>query len=389
MNYKKITVSRADSAGFSGNMAFPADKQAEHFILLCHGLGFQRRHSADKGLIRSLTGSGVAVLSLELAGPLLVKSNSLSVSFTGICDQIRSAVSWLETNFKGPEVLIGHSAGGLALLTMADDVPGAKAFVTIGCPLPLHTREGESSFSIDDKIITLTGLPSTKSIKNVVAKLDRPVLIMHAIDDEVVEIEQGQKLFSACSHPKNFISLDGADHFLSEVRDAAFAASMITPWMMRYLEPERPSLPETGGPVITQTGLEHYRTLIKARHHHLSADEPVDVGGKDVGPTPYELLIASLGTCTGITLRMYADRKKWPLEGIKVHLTHKKVHEEDCLNCEDKDARLDTIERQIEFIGDLSDEQQKRLMAIADRCPIHQTLTGDITISTSVYSTDS
>lgn len=129
-------------------------------------------------------------------------------------------------------------------------------------------------------------------------------------------------------------------------------------------------------------GQEGYQTKIQAGNHQLVADEPVEVGGQDTGTTPYGLLLSSLGACTAMTLRMYANRKEWPLEKIEVSLSHTKDYYQDCLDCEKTDTKIDIIERVIQLHGDLDEKQIKRLMNIANKCPVHKTLTTTTVINT-------
>ncbi len=142
------------------------------------------------------------------------------------------------------------------------------------------------------------------------------------------------------------------------------------------------SLPDDG--VVVQTGRTGYQTEILAGGHSLVADEPVAAGGTNTGPTPYAYLLAALGACTSITLRMYADRKDWPLESIVVHLTHRKIHAQDCRECETKEGRIDAIERRIELVGGLDTAQRARLLEIAEKCPVHRTLHSEIVVKTQL-----
>ena len=191
-------------------------------------------------------------------------------------------------------------------------------------------------------------------------------------------------------HPKSFISLDGSDHLLGKKEDSIYAGKVIATWAERYLGLNMDtSLPESERQVTTRTGDDGFTTEIRAGRHSLLADEPESVGGKDLGPTPYDYLIAALGSCTSMTLRMYADRKGWPLESALVHLEHSKVHESDCEENDDPEAKIDQIYREIQLIGPLNQEQKDRLMEIADRCPVHKTLSSKIRIKTVPHGTNS
>jgi putative redox protein len=209
---------------------------------------------------------------------------------------------------------------------------------------------------------------------------------MHSPQDRIVEVENARIIYDSAKHPKSFISLDGADHLLTKKKDSIYAGKVIAAWAERYLDlEEKESLTEPERQVVVRTGDDGFTTEIRAGKHSFLADEPESVGGKDLGPTPYDLLAASLGTCTSMTLRMYADRKKWPLQQVIVHLEHKKVHESDCENEDDPKARIDQLSRELELIGPLTAEQKERLVEISEKCPVHKTLTGDIRVVTSVY----
>ena len=225
------------------------------------------------------------------------------------------------------------------------------------------------------------------SVHDAIADLRRPLLLFHSPLDNVVTIDHARRIFEAAKHPKSFISLDNADHLLlSSEDDSHYVARVLATWAERYVGrksaawAEQPSL-ETGQVVVTgqRSGMRQH---VIAGHHRLVADEPEEHGGSDAGPNPYELLLAGLGSCTAMTLRMYADRKEWPLGRVHVHLSHTKIHAKDCEDCEAKQGKIDKIERILELEGDLSDQQRERLVEIADRCPVSRTLTTETKIKT-------
>ena len=217
--------------------------------------------------------------------------------------------------------------------------------------------------------------------------LNRALLILHSPVDEVVDIEHARRLFEAARHPKSFVSLDGADHLLSREGDARYAAEVLATWASRYLDTApraTAASPELEhGEVLVVGGPSGYAQEVYTQHHQLRGDEPTTVpGGTDTGPNPYELLLAALGTCTSMTLRMYAEHKQLPLEGVRVKLRHGKIHAQDCEDCETKTGKIDQIQRELELTGDLTEAQLQRLVEIADRCPVHRTLTSEIRIVT-------
>jgi len=221
-----------------------------------------------------------------------------------------------------------------------------------------------------------------------IKQLNRALLICHSPIDNTVGVDNAAQIFQAAKHPKSFVSLDQADHLLSNEHDSRYVGAVIAAWAQKYLdaqpaEDERYANPADNR-VVVHTGRAHYRTEIQANGHSLIADEPEASGGTNLGPTPYDYLVAGLGACTSITLRMYADRKEWPLEDVVVRLKHQKIHADDCEDCESPKGKVDEIEREVELIGPLDEEQRQRLREIADKCPVHKTLHSEIKVRTSL-----
>jgi putative redox protein len=213
--------------------------------------------------------------------------------------------------------------------------------------------------------------------------------VFHSPVDNIVSIDQAAEIYQAARHPKSFISLDDADHLLSKASDANYVGATLAAWASRYLEidepndatnrAEQPAL-AAGEVLITELDKKFLRGMFSDSHRLLS-DEPEKYGGSNLGPSPYDLLLMGLGACTSMTMRMYASRKKLPLDDIEIKLVHQRVHAEDCVDCKDK---IERITRSISLKGDLSDEQKASLMAIADKCPVHRTLESDPQIVTEL-----
>ncbi len=209
------------------------------------------------------------------------------------------------------------------------------------------------------------------------------MLILHAPGDDVVPIEEAAKIYRRLEHPKSFVSLDGADHLLSNKADAEYVAELLAAWAGRYLTlPAAEPQPE-GQVVVAEAGGGRFLQTVRVGRHTLAADEPQSVGGNDEGPSPYDFLLTALGACTSMTLRMYANHKGLPLEHVAVVLDHDKVHASDCADCEKSSSKIDRIRRRLTLTGELTEAQRARLLEIADRCPVHRTLEGDIRIETS------
>ncbi len=316
------------------------------------------------------------------------------------------AADHLRQTRKAPAILIGHSLGGAAILAAAAQIPDAKAVVTIAAPSdPAHVT-GQFKDRIEEIYkqgraeVSLAGRPfpitrqflddiAEHGLMTHIAQLHRALLVMHAPTDETVGIDNATRIFVAAKHPKSFVSLAGADHLLTDRRDAGYVADVIAAWATRYLDPvavqPQPAADTGEAPrhvVVRETRNSKFQQTVSVGPHRLLADEPVAAGGEDTGPGPYDFLLAGLGACTSMTMRLYAERKSLPLERVTVTLAHSKIHAEDCAECETKAGMLDRIDRVIAMEGQLDAEQRKKLMEIADKCPVHRTLTSEIHIVT-------
>ncbi len=401
MQSKKVTFSNSNGDSLSARIMLPPSGKPQVFAIFAHCFTCSKDLKASVNIARALVSHDIGVMRFDFTGLGESDGDFSDTSFSTNRSDLLAAAAYLEENWTAPSVLIGHSLGGAAVLMVASEISSVKAVATIGAPAdPEHVTnllenkldeiedEGQAMVNIGGRPfpVSRTFLEDLKkhdpatSIRNMGVSL----LILHSPQDMVVEIENARKIYEAAMHPKSFISLDGADHLLSNEADSHYAGDVIAAWSDRYLNVDRePSLPESDREVVTSTGTG-FTTEVNAGRHNLIVDEPESVGGSDLGPTPYDYLITSLGACTGMTLQMYAERKKWPLKEVRVHLMHDKVHEADCEKCEDKEARIDRISREIEISGDLSDEQINRLMEIADKCPVHKTLTGEIRVETKI-----
>jgi len=342
----------------------------------------------------------VGVLRFDFAG--LGESGGIFAD-TGLLSNVEdlvAAADFLRERFQAPKLLIGHSLGGQAVLMAAPEIASAAAVVTIATPADprqvLHrlgpvaaelASRGEAAVSVSGRTLTVRRkfLDDLQALDpdTVLAKLGRPLLVLHSPADEVVPFENALHLFQAAHHPKSLVALDGADHLLSRRTDAGYAGGVIAAWARPLVEPPpAATLAEIDSRITARTAAEGLSTEIRVGRHRVTADEPVPLGGTDQGPTPFDLLVAALGSCTSMTLRMYADRKGWPLAAATVRLTHAKMHASECASCETREGMLDRIEREIELEGPLDPEQRRRLLQIADRCPVHRTLTSETVIAT-------
>jgi putative redox protein len=380
------------------------ERETRAYALFAHCFTCGKDVLAARRIAVALAAKGIAVLRFDFTGLGSSGGDFANSTFSSnVADLVRAADHLRETR-QAPAVLIGHSLGGAAILAAAAQIPEAKAVVTIAAPSdPAHVtglfadriediqRRGKAEVSLAGRPFTITRQflddIAEHGLMAHVAKLHKALLVMHAPTDDTVGIDNATRIFVAARHPKSFVSLAGADHLLSDRRDSAYAADVIGAWASRYLDPAvseaAADLGETPRNVVVQeTGSGKFQQTVSIGPHQLLADEPVAAGGEDSGSGPYDLVLAGLGACTSMTMRLYADRKSLPLERVTVTLRHSKIHAQDCAECETKEGMLDQIDRVIAMEGALDTEQRKKLMEIADKCPVHRTLTSEIHIVT-------
>ena len=384
------------------------------FALFAHCFTCGKDIKAASRIATALTDAGFGVLRFDFTGLGNSEGEFANTNFTSNTDDVLAAVDWLRTEHRAPQLLIGHSLGGAAVLAIAGEIPEIRAVATIGAPSdPAHVT-GIFQSSVEEiqasgqAQVQLAGRPFTirkqflDDLRNHVvvervATSKKALLVLHSPVDNTVGIDNAGEIFDAAKHPKSYVSLDGADHLLTKATDAAFAASMIAGFANRYVDDESGALdaPKASAPVVVaETTQGPFLNHVVVGQHRLLADEPTSIGGFDAGPAPYDFLGAALGACTSMTLRMYADRKKLPLDRITVEVSHGKVHADDCLECAENDAvfsgiaegrtnMIDRFERVITIEGDdLTDADRAKLLAIADKCPVHRTLENASVIGT-------
>ena len=379
------------------------DRKPLAYALFAHCFTCGKDVLAAKRIAVALATRGIAVLRFDFTGLGSSEGDFANSTFSSnVADLVRAA-DHLRESRNAPALLIGHSLGGAAILAAAANIPEAKAVVTIAAPSdPAHVT-GLFRDRIEDirkagkAEVSLAGRPFTikreflddvaeQGLGARLANLHKALLVMHSPTDDTVGIDNATRIFVAARHPKSFVSLAGADHLLSERRDSGYVADVIAAWASRYLDLAPEQIADTGNTprqvVVRETGNGKFQNMVTVGPHALLADEPVAAGGEDTGPGPYDFLLASLGACKSMTMRLYAARKSFPLERATVTLTHSRIHAQDCAECETKEGMLDQIEVAIGLQGALDADQRKRILEIADKCPVHRTLTSEIRIVT-------
>lgn len=407
---RKLEFDGAFGDRLAARLEVPADGAPRGCALFAHCFTCSKDDKAAVHLSRALTTARLAVLRFDFTGLGESEGDFAETHFSSNVADLVAAARFMEREYEAPGLLIGHSLGGAAVLRAAGELPSVRAVATLSAPAdPKHVlgmltgsveeiqEEGEAEVELAGRRFTirrefLHDLDET-GMRQAIGDLDRALLVCHAPTDRIVGIENARRIFEAAKHPKSFLSLDGADHLLSDEEDARWAGAVVAAWALRHLDrvdgaparpPERPHVEtDREGGVAAAIGPSGFRTELIAGGHTLVADEPAAVGGTGSGPTPYDLLAASLGACTAMTLRMYADRKGWPLEEAHVRVRHRKAHAvDDRATEDDATAKMDRLERELELYGPLEPEQRERLAEIAARCPVHRTLDAGVRIET-------
>ncbi len=409
MNTKKVTFPNGRGEQLAARLELPDDEQPLAYALFAHCFTCSKDLKAAVHISRALSSRRIAVLRFDFTGLGESEGEFSATTFSSEVSDLAAAARFLEQEYAPPRLLIGHSLGGAAVLAAAAGIPSTAAVATIAAPFnPAGLRrllgesvaqieqEGEAAVRIGsrDFIIRKELLDDLEAQQpaETLRRLKAALLVMHSPRDLVVGIGNAADIYQAAPHPKSFVSLDPADHLLSDDKDSRYAGEMIAAWAGRYLAlPEAPVSDRLPPEVIdnrvtARIGADGFRTELFANGFPLVADEPVTYGGTNEGPSPYEYLLAALGACTAMTVQMYARRKGWPLEEAVVRLSHQKIHAEDCRDCDEKERRIDRFVRELELIGGVDDEQRQRLLEIAEHCPVHRTLTGTIRIETTLRS---
>lgn len=406
MNLQKVNFQNKSGQSLIGRLEFPADRHPHNYALFAHCFTCTKNLSAVKNISKALTQNGFAVLRFDFTGLGESDGDFADTNFSGNVNDLIAASDFLKEHYKAPSLLIGHSLGGAAAIFAAAELPNIGAVATVGAPSnPKHVKHLFKSGLEEIKangqaVINLSGRDftikkqfvddlETKSLPNTAKALRKPLLVMHSPQDDTVGIKNAEEIYMAAYHPKSFVSLDGADHLLFNKKDSEYVGEVIAGWAKRYLDIEErvPKNLRSKHQVVASLDAEdQFTTQMKVGNHFLLADEPINFGGNDYGPSPYEFVSAGLSACTVMTIQMYAKRKEWNVGNVEVHTSYSKSHAVDCENCEENSAKIDTFHREIKFTGDLDEKQLQRLLQIADKCPVHKTLHSDTQIITELIS---
>lgn len=405
MKSSKISFPNHNGVTLSGRLDLPLSQEPHNFAIFAHCFTCTKDFSAVRNVSRALASEGFGVLRFDFTGLGDSEGDFSDTNFSSNVEDLVSAAAFLEREYKAPALLVGHSLGGAAAIFAASQLPTVQALATIGAPSnPVHVQkqfgtqlekietQGQATVELAGREFTfkkqfLDNLKEQSCIE-AAADLDNALLILHSPQDATVSIKNAEEIYHAAHHPKSFVTLDGSEHLLIDKKSASYVGKVIAGWAGRYIDvPLVESIKSTHDVVASLDEEDGFTTLLKLGTHYMKADEPIRVGGNDYGPTPYELVAGGLSACTAMTIQMYAKRKGWSIDNVEVHTSYSKDYAADCEDCEHNDAsKIDTFTREIKLSSNLDEKQLKRVLLIADKCPVHKTLSQSAQIKTKLVS---
>ncbi len=401
MSIIKVNFPNKNGQQLAARLELPSNQEAHNFAIFAHCFTCNKNLSAVRNIGRALNNEGIAVLRFDFTGLGESEGDFENTNFSSNIEDLSAAADYLTKHYKAPSILIGHSLGGAAVIFAGKKIESIQAIATIGAPSsPSHVKHlfksnvaeikktgiaevfiGGRSFTVKKEFLEDI---EAKNMESKVKSLRKPLLVIHSPQDETVGVQNAKEIYQYAHHPKSFISIDGADHLLTNKKDSSYVGNVIAGWAERYITiPEKEQL-KSNHQVAVSIGNEDFTSEIIAGKHLLIADEPENVGGRGFGPSPYEYVSSGLGACTAMTLRMYADRKEWDLQKVIVHINHGKDYSSDAEEVENSQKKIDIFDRKIEIYGDLDDEQKAKLLSIANKCPVHKTLSNNSEIKTEL-----
>lgn len=406
MQNTKLNIQNKKGHTLQAYLELPADQKPHYYAIFAHCFTCNSTFSAVRNISRSLTSNGFGVIRFDFTGLGRSEGKFAESYFSANVDDLLAVNDYLKANYKAPSLLVGHSLGGAAVIVAASKLENIKALATIAAPATathvthlfshdidevkekgeVEVNIGGRPFKINEEFIADFG---KINLPEITKNLRKPILILHAPFDKIVDIENAEKLYHNAHHPKSFVSLDDADHLLSNPKDSVYAGNMIGTWAQRYFEQKDNTMLDTNGErLVAHLNLaeDNFTTTIQTKKHDFIADEPENVGGDDFGPSPYDFLSAGLAACTVMTLKLYAERKKWDLQEVYAYITYSKKHSDDLILDTDKPSRIDHLQKKLKFVGNLDDAQKAKLKEIASKCPVHKTLTTETIIETDLIN---
>ncbi|APG65478.1 osmotically inducible protein C [Tenacibaculum todarodis] len=404
MKSTKLTISNSKNQQLNAFLELPANQKPNYYAIFAHCFTCSSSLGAVKNISRTLTNYGFGVIRFDFTGLGRSEGEFAESHFSANVDDLIAVSNYMESNYEAPTLLVGHSLGGAAVISAAAKLNTVKAVATVGAPATVSHVKHLFSHGIEDikskgeVEVNIGGRPfkinndfvenfDKTDLPSVVKNLRKPLLILHSPTDTIVGIKNAEQIYHNAHHPKSFVTLDNTDHLLSNAKDSIYVGNVIGAWAERYFEPkENQMLTTKGEQIVGHLNLleDNFTTSIQTKNHFMIADEPTSVGGDDFGPSPYEYLNAGLIACTAMTLKLYAERKKWDLQEVFVYVSHSKKHSDDLEVQVNKPTYLDFITKKLKFVGNLDDKQKQRLKEIASKCPVHKTLASKVIFDTSI-----
>ncbi|WP_179318257.1 bifunctional alpha/beta hydrolase/OsmC family protein [Winogradskyella helgolandensis] len=404
MKSTKLKIKNRKGLILNANLELPANQKPNYYAIFAHCFTCSSSLSAVRNVSRALTQNGFAVLRFDFTGLGRSEGEFADSHFSANVDDLLDVHKYMEEHYQAPSLLVGHSLGGAAVLVAASKLETVKAVATVGAPSTvnhvkhLFSHQVEDSAEKGDVEVNIGGRPfvinqdfveefDKTDLPTIVKDLRKPLLIMHAPFDKIVGIENAEKLYKKAHHPKSFVTLDNADHLLTKEEDSQYVGEIIGTWAKRYFPKAKNKMLSTEGEQLVghlNIVENNFTTEIQTKNHAFIADEPASVGGSDFGPSPYEYLNAALAACTVMTLKMYAERKKWDLREVYVYISHSRKHSDDLNLVTEQPKYLDHISKKLKLIGDLTTEQKDRLKEISSRCPVHKTIASEVVFETEI-----
>jgi len=406
MNSIKLNIQNKKGHKLQAFLELPVDQKPQYYAVFAHCFTCSSALGAVKNISRSLTSHGFGVVRFDFTGLGRSEGEFAESYFSANVDDLIAVNDYLKTHYQAPGLLVGHSLGGAAVIVAASKLENIKAVATVGAPATVshvthlfsHGIEevkekgevevniGGRPFKINEEFVEDFG---KIDLPEITKNLRKPLLIMHAPFDQIVDIDNAHKLYHGAHHPKSFVSLDDADHLLSNSKDSLYVGNVIGTWVQRYFEQQDNAMLDTKGEqLVAHLNLveDNFTTSIQTKKHNFIADEPASIGGDDFGPSPYDYLSAGIAACTVMTLKMYAQRKKWDLQEVYAYITYSKKHSDDLMLDVETPSSINHLLKRLKFVGNLDEKQKTRLKEIASRCPVHKTLQSEVIIETELIN---